>query len=289
MVSQTVRRKPRKPRPPQKREYSSWLSAFHRCYTPSNPSFRNYGGRGIEMSPEWKDDFAQFFADMGERPPGYTLGRICNDGNYSAENCRWETWRQQANNKRDNHRVTINGVTDTLANWVRVYGADRPRVAARLREGWTPERALTEPSAHPPITITFDGHTRNLREWSAITKITTNQLYLRVRRGWPPERILRTPPKPWLVTWNGQTLTLEAWSKQTGIKYRTLYNRMCKGWNIKDVLSAPVRGHLITFDGRTQSVSEWSRELRIPIETLDGRLFRGWSIARTLTTPLLKR
>ncbi len=83
-------------------EYVSWNGAKGRCTNPNNKKYADYGGRGITMCDRWLNDFAAFYEDMGPRPgPGYSLGRIDNDGPYSPGNCRWETAEQQRTNRRD--------------------------------------------------------------------------------------------------------------------------------------------------------------------------------------------
>lgn len=82
-------------------EYNSWNNAIQRCTNRKNPSWRNYGGRGISVCDRWLDSFENFLADMGKRPAGeYSLGRRDNDGDYTPENCRWETNAQQSRNRR---------------------------------------------------------------------------------------------------------------------------------------------------------------------------------------------
>ena len=80
--------------------YVSWRAMRQRVLRPSNHNYRYYGGRGIVIDPRW-DDFSTFLADMGPRPNGMTLDRINPSGDYTPENCRWATAKQQRVNRRD--------------------------------------------------------------------------------------------------------------------------------------------------------------------------------------------
>jgi len=77
-------------------EYVAWRCLKTRCYNMNEPQYKNYGGLGITVCPEWLNSFETFFADMGLRPAaGYSIDRINDDGNYEAANCFWGPERRR--------------------------------------------------------------------------------------------------------------------------------------------------------------------------------------------------
>ncbi|MER6976009.1 hypothetical protein [Streptomyces carpinensis] len=80
--------------------YMTWEDMVARCTRPSHKKWADYGGRGITVCDRWRD-FANFLADMGERPPGLELDRIDNNRGYEPNNCRWTDRSTQMKNRRD--------------------------------------------------------------------------------------------------------------------------------------------------------------------------------------------
>jgi hypothetical protein len=109
-----------------------------RCGNPNATGFANYGGRGITICDRWagEDGFANFLADMGERPLGTTLDRYPdNDGNYEPGNCRWVDLAGQKRNQRNSVLLTYKGQTKSAAEWAREVGTHRNNILRRLKRG----------------------------------------------------------------------------------------------------------------------------------------------------------
>src|SRR5688572_1102970 len=126
--------------------YSIWTGMKYRCQNPKARKYVIYGGRGIKVCERW-NDFANFLADMGERPAGMTIERIDNDGDYEPSNCRWATQKEQERNKSTNVKFLFQGKERCVAEIAELTGVPRYYIYARLRRGWPVERALTEPVA----------------------------------------------------------------------------------------------------------------------------------------------
>lgn len=125
--------------------YRSWAEMKTRVKNPNRARFSDYGGRGIDMDPRW-EAFSIFLSDMGTKTGGQSIERIDNLKGYWPENCRWATLLEQANNKRNNHFLTINGESKTIAQWSRDASLPRWVLQGRISLGWTGIRLLSPPN-----------------------------------------------------------------------------------------------------------------------------------------------
>jgi hypothetical protein len=100
-------------------EWKIWQGMKRRCHNPKRRRYERYGGRGISVCDRWLNSFPNFLQDMGPRPEGKQLSRIDNNGDYSPQNCRWETATEQANNRVTNHLIKYEGQVKTMAEWAR--------------------------------------------------------------------------------------------------------------------------------------------------------------------------
>lgn len=101
----------------------------------------------MKVCERWRHSFENFLADMGERrSPEYSLDRWPDkNGDYAPGNCRWATDFEQNQNKRDNVLLTFGGQSLVADEWGRRMGIAGATIQARIKRGWTEERALTAP------------------------------------------------------------------------------------------------------------------------------------------------
>lgn len=131
------------------RLYKIWCSMHERCGRPKHPQYKNYGGRGIVVCDIWsgEDGFYRFKEWAGES--GYTdeltIDRIAPNGNYEPSNCRWATFKEQANNKRTNHIVQYKGEEYTLSELAEKVGINKTTLKERLKLGWSVDKAAETP------------------------------------------------------------------------------------------------------------------------------------------------
>jgi hypothetical protein len=108
------------------RIYRIWLGIKRRCKgNGGQNTIRYYAGRNIKYQPSW-ESFKNFYDDMKD---GYNdelqLDRIDPDGDYTKENCRWVTAKENCRNRRDNSIVIAGGESHALAWWLEKYGTSK--------------------------------------------------------------------------------------------------------------------------------------------------------------------
>jgi hypothetical protein len=132
------------------RLYRIYENMKQRCYNSNNKDYKNYGGRGITVCDEWKNDFMNFYnwAMENDYRDDLTIDRINNNGNYESNNCRWVTVKEQANNRRNNHFITYNGKTQSITKWSNELNLSKAMLYYRLNHNWNIEKALITSSIH---------------------------------------------------------------------------------------------------------------------------------------------
>ena len=120
---------------------------LRRCYDPKARGYPNYGGRGIAVHANWRENFQSFLEHVGLRPsPNHEIDRIDNDGHYEPGNVRWATKKQNQRNRRSNSRIRAFGREMCIVEWSEETGISKQLIRTRINDlGWTPEEALTTP------------------------------------------------------------------------------------------------------------------------------------------------
>lgn len=90
--------------------YTIWHGMKARCYNETNNKYYRYGGRGIKISKEWRDNYPAFKAwaynngyientNINQYKHYLAIDRIDNNGDYSPNNCQWITVSENSTKK----------------------------------------------------------------------------------------------------------------------------------------------------------------------------------------------
>lgn len=179
------------------RIYRIWKGIKRRCSKDTVKHWEDYGGRGISMCDEWKEDFMSFY--KWSMNNGYkeclSIDRIDVNGNYEPSNCRWATQKQQSRNKRGTIRVLYRDELMPLMDACEKIGISEDVVLSRMKRGASGEEALLKP-----------------------VKKTSHM-------------------KPYQIRFNGKTNTISGWAREVGVDRKTISYRLSHGWTIEETLT----------------------------------------------------
>jgi hypothetical protein len=135
------------------RFYHIWAQIRQRCVNKNCVSYSKYGKRGIKVCDNWlvfinfRDDMYPSYLEhceiYGEKQT--TIDRIEGDGNYCKENCRWATYKEQANNESKNVIITYGDESLNITQWAEKLNIDKNCLYQRIRKGWSVKRTIEEP------------------------------------------------------------------------------------------------------------------------------------------------
>lgn len=178
------------------RLHGIWVAMRYRC---NNKNDSKYGGRGISVCDEWNDYvvFREWALSHGYSEE-LTIDRIDVNGNYCPDNCRWVSLADQAINRRNNRKFTINGETHALSEWCKIYNVSYYAIHNRVSNGWDVVSALTVPVEEGSNQYSYYTGLKGYRRFE----------------------------------YNGKMMKLSDVAKIAGVKYQTLYK-----WAVREGLS----------------------------------------------------
>jgi len=274
------------------------------CRNPHHPLYASYGGRGIDIVPEWWTyaTFRQWAIAAGYHRGAFLL-RLERDEAFTPENCAWTALPEQAEIGHATPRLLeAFGEEKTVEAWGRDARCcvSVSTLRKRLVAGWTLERSLTTPARPVPLFTAFE-ETKTAVAWARDPRCVVNLSTLRGRllQGWTCERALTLPiaemrearvPR---YTAFGETKSRTEWLRDPRcvVTRATLRHRLGRGWDLERALVTPADFardiHPITAFGETKTVLAWAHDPRCVIgeRGLLTRILLGWEPEEALTLP----
>lgn len=131
----------------ERRLRTIFYGMIQRCENKRRKAYKDYGGKGIKVCDEWRNSFAEFcnWSVANGYADNLSIDRIDGNGDYSPQNCRWATSKQQNNNRKDNRTICFNGETHTVSEWSRIVNIGKETIKYRLDSGWPINEVLGAP------------------------------------------------------------------------------------------------------------------------------------------------
>lgn len=213
-----------------------------RCYNENNVNYKYYGGKGVTICDEWLLSFENFFdwAINNGYNENLTIDRIDSEKEYSPDNCKWSTKKEQAYNRSISVKLTLNGRTMYMTEWAEELGIDKKTLSWRYNNGWSDEEIL---SNKKDIILEYNGESKNLLEWSKQTGIKKSTLWDRYNKGWKVKDILtrKTKDREIKITYNNERKTISEWAKIFNVPKSRLNNRYTRGWTDEEIIKGKRR------------------------------------------------
>lgn len=130
------------------RLYHIWQGIKRRCLNKKEDKYDKYGGRGIKICEEWKNNSSNFinWALNNGYKDNLTIDRIDVNGDYEPLNCRWVTMKEQSINRRNTVKITYNNQTLSLVEWCNILNLNYKKIYLRIyRSKWSIEKAFNTP------------------------------------------------------------------------------------------------------------------------------------------------
>ena len=218
--------------------YGVWKSIRQRCNNPNDPSYKNYGGRGIKICKEWEEfpPFYEWSMTHGykeeQSPCGknkLSIDRIDVNGNYEPSNCRWATDKEQANNTRLNMTLEEKYTKCPVCNKTIIQHQ-------RAKQETCSYKCMVILRSQRHFEQTKDMYKKKCPICGKIFEERGGHFKDRVTCSRKCANLNNSP----VWEFNGKKLRVLEWAELIGINAHCLHHRREMGWTIEEILTTPI-------------------------------------------------